>query len=133
MQPLLSNFIPVRMRLVMFFFFLKPSQKEDWPMHKLECSPMVVFGENWNPSETVRLTARILAKQVRKRNDVQVHFILFLFFLKGQKDGQVTDGDRPSLIIPGHYFPSRPYGWGGGEWELVCLLPCATRMSLTPG
>ncbi|XP_003930406.1 N-lysine methyltransferase SMYD2 isoform X1 [Saimiri boliviensis] len=38
-------------------------QKEDWPMHKLECSPMVVFGENWNPSETVRLTARILAKQ----------------------------------------------------------------------
>ncbi|XP_030874512.1 N-lysine methyltransferase SMYD2-like isoform X2 [Leptonychotes weddellii] len=39
-------------------------QKEDWPMHKLECSPMVVFGENWNPSETVRLTARILAKQM---------------------------------------------------------------------
>uniref|UniRef100_A0AAA9S8I5 N-lysine methyltransferase SMYD2 n=2 Tax=Bos TaxID=9903 RepID=A0AAA9S8I5_BOVIN len=38
-------------------------QREDWPMHKLECSPMVVFGENWNPSETVRLTARILAKQ----------------------------------------------------------------------
>ncbi|MEJ1270551.1 SET and MYND domain containing 2 [Cricetulus griseus] len=38
-------------------------QKEDWPLHKLECSSMVVFGENWNPSETVRLTARILAKQ----------------------------------------------------------------------
>ncbi|XP_058525164.1 N-lysine methyltransferase SMYD2 [Ochotona princeps] len=38
-------------------------QKEDWPMHKLECSSMVVFGENWNPSETVRLTARILVKQ----------------------------------------------------------------------
>ncbi|XP_078012441.1 N-lysine methyltransferase SMYD2 isoform X4 [Phascolarctos cinereus] len=38
-------------------------QKEDWPMHKLECSAMCVFGENWNPSETVRLTARILAKQ----------------------------------------------------------------------
>nr|XP_023394477.1 N-lysine methyltransferase SMYD2 [Loxodonta africana] len=38
-------------------------QREDWPMHKLECTPMVVFGENWNPSETVRLTARILAKQ----------------------------------------------------------------------
>ncbi|KAM9612589.1 N-lysine methyltransferase SMYD2 isoform 1-T1 [Trichechus inunguis] len=37
--------------------------REDWLMHKLECSPMVVFGENWNPSETVRLTARILAKQ----------------------------------------------------------------------
>ncbi|EDL13024.1 SET and MYND domain containing 2 [Mus musculus] len=38
-------------------------QKEDWPLHKLECSSMVVLGENWNPSETVRLTARILAKQ----------------------------------------------------------------------
>ncbi|XP_077195259.1 N-lysine methyltransferase SMYD2 isoform X5 [Paroedura picta] len=32
-------------------------------MHKLECSAMCTFGQNWNPSETVRLTARILAKQ----------------------------------------------------------------------
>lgn len=39
-------------------------QKQDWPLHKLECSAMCVFGQNWNPSETVRLTARILAKQV---------------------------------------------------------------------
>lgn len=46
-------------------------------MHKLECSPMVVFGENWNPSETVRLTARILAKQVRIWDPIQVHFISF--------------------------------------------------------
>ncbi|XP_027746565.1 N-lysine methyltransferase SMYD2 isoform X2 [Empidonax traillii] len=38
-------------------------QKEDWPMHKLECASMCTFGQNWNPSETVRLTARILAKQ----------------------------------------------------------------------
>ncbi|XP_006626142.1 N-lysine methyltransferase SMYD2-A [Lepisosteus oculatus] len=38
-------------------------QKGDWPMHKLECSSMCTFGENWNPSETVRLTARIIAKQ----------------------------------------------------------------------
>ncbi|KAG8504446.1 N-lysine methyltransferase SMYD2, partial [Galemys pyrenaicus] len=38
-------------------------QKADWPLHRLECAPMVVFGEQWNPSETVRLTARILAKQ----------------------------------------------------------------------
>ncbi|KAM5295157.1 N-lysine methyltransferase SMYD2 isoform 1-T1 [Glossophaga mutica] len=45
------------------FYCNAECQKEDWPMHKLECSPMVVFGENWNPSETVRLTARILAKQ----------------------------------------------------------------------
>ncbi|KAL9863196.1 N-lysine methyltransferase SMYD2 isoform 3-T4 [Geothlypis trichas] len=39
-------------------------QKEDWPMHKLECASMCTFGQNWHPSETVRLTARILAKQV---------------------------------------------------------------------
>ncbi|XP_075719442.1 N-lysine methyltransferase SMYD2 isoform X1 [Rhinoderma darwinii] len=38
-------------------------QKGDWPMHKLECSSMCSYGQNWNPSETVRLTARILAKQ----------------------------------------------------------------------
>uniref|UniRef100_A0A8C4ST85 [histone H3]-lysine(4) N-trimethyltransferase n=1 Tax=Erpetoichthys calabaricus TaxID=27687 RepID=A0A8C4ST85_ERPCA len=38
-------------------------QRGDWPMHKLECSSMCAFGENWNPSETVRLTARIIVKQ----------------------------------------------------------------------
>ncbi|KAJ8410231.1 hypothetical protein AAFF_G00202120 [Aldrovandia affinis] len=38
-------------------------QRADWSMHKLECSAMVAYGENWSPSETVRLTARIIAKQ----------------------------------------------------------------------
>ncbi|XP_041108641.1 N-lysine methyltransferase SMYD2-like isoform X3 [Polyodon spathula] len=38
-------------------------QRGDWPMHKLECSSMCIFKENWDPSETVRLTARIIAKQ----------------------------------------------------------------------
>ncbi|XP_039425667.1 N-lysine methyltransferase SMYD2 isoform X2 [Corvus cornix cornix] len=38
-------------------------QKEDWPMHKLECASMCAFGQNWHPSDTVRLTARVLAKQ----------------------------------------------------------------------
>ncbi|XP_063078537.1 N-lysine methyltransferase SMYD2-A-like [Engraulis encrasicolus] len=37
-------------------------QKADWAMHKLECSSMCAYGENWCPSETVRLVARILAK-----------------------------------------------------------------------
>lgn len=50
-----------------FFFFLLCFQKEDWPMHKLECASMCTFGQNWQPSETVRLTARILAKQVSRR------------------------------------------------------------------
>ncbi|XP_027015566.1 N-lysine methyltransferase SMYD2-A isoform X2 [Tachysurus fulvidraco] len=32
-------------------------------MHKLECSAMCAYGENWCPSETVRLVARIIMKQ----------------------------------------------------------------------
>uniref|UniRef100_A0A8C9S0V5 [histone H3]-lysine(4) N-trimethyltransferase n=1 Tax=Scleropages formosus TaxID=113540 RepID=A0A8C9S0V5_SCLFO len=38
-------------------------QKGDWPMHKLECSAMCAFREDWSPSETVRLAARIITKQ----------------------------------------------------------------------
>lgn len=33
-------------------------------MHKLECSAMTAFEENWCPSEISRLVARILAKKV---------------------------------------------------------------------
>lgn len=33
-------------------------------MHKLECSAMMAFKENWCPSEISRLVARILAKKV---------------------------------------------------------------------
>ncbi|XP_040016533.2 N-lysine methyltransferase SMYD2-B isoform X1 [Gasterosteus aculeatus] len=38
-------------------------QKGDWAMHKLECSAMMAFKENWCPSEISRLVARILAKK----------------------------------------------------------------------
>uniref|UniRef100_A0A8C6KWY8 [histone H3]-lysine(4) N-trimethyltransferase n=1 Tax=Nothobranchius furzeri TaxID=105023 RepID=A0A8C6KWY8_NOTFU len=38
-------------------------QRGDWPMHKLECVAMCSYGENWCPSETVRLVARIITKQ----------------------------------------------------------------------
>ncbi|KAG8001463.1 N-lysine methyltransferase SMYD2-A [Nibea albiflora] len=38
-------------------------QRGDWPMHKLECVAMCAYGENWCPSETVRLVARIIMKQ----------------------------------------------------------------------
>ncbi|KAK3563264.1 hypothetical protein QTP86_019342 [Hemibagrus guttatus] len=38
-------------------------QKGDWSMHKMECSAMCAYGENWCPSETVRLVARIIVKQ----------------------------------------------------------------------
>uniref|UniRef100_A0A667WUW3 [histone H3]-lysine(4) N-trimethyltransferase n=1 Tax=Myripristis murdjan TaxID=586833 RepID=A0A667WUW3_9TELE len=39
-------------------------QRGDWPMHKLECSAMCAYGENWCPSETVRLVARIIMRQM---------------------------------------------------------------------
>ncbi|XP_034383715.1 N-lysine methyltransferase SMYD2-like [Cyclopterus lumpus] len=42
-------------------------QKEDWAMHKLECSAMIAFKENWCPSEISRLVARILAKKKTKK------------------------------------------------------------------
>lgn len=60
---------------------------------------MVVFGENWNPSETVRLTARILAKQVRKRESV----LLFGFLLK-----VTTMTGRARLSILGCQLRSHP-------------------------
>lgn len=34
-------------------------------MHKMECVAMCAYGENWCPSETVRLVARIILKQVK--------------------------------------------------------------------
>ena len=58
-------------------------------MHKLECSPRVVFGENWNPSETVRLTARILAKQVRNWDQVQM-CLIFFFEVRKMSEGPVV-------------------------------------------
>uniref|UniRef100_V9KRM4 [histone H3]-lysine(4) N-trimethyltransferase n=1 Tax=Callorhinchus milii TaxID=7868 RepID=V9KRM4_CALMI len=50
-------------RCKLAFYCNVSCQKTDWPMHKLECASMCKFGQNWNPSETVRLTARILVQQ----------------------------------------------------------------------
>lgn len=56
--------------VLMKFFFLSRVfllfQRGDWPMHKLECAAMCTYGENWCPSETVRLVARIIMKQVKQ-------------------------------------------------------------------
>lgn len=47
-------------------FLFSSVQRGDWPMHKLECVAMCAYGENWCPSETVRLVARMIMKQVKK-------------------------------------------------------------------
>lgn len=46
--------------------FFNSFQRADWPNHKLECAAMCTYGENWCPSETVRLVARIVMKQVKQ-------------------------------------------------------------------
>ncbi|XP_023647583.1 N-lysine methyltransferase SMYD2-A isoform X1 [Paramormyrops kingsleyae] len=53
-------------------------QRGDWPMHKLECSSMCAFGENWNPSETVRLAARIIVKQKTQTKRTESERVLAL-------------------------------------------------------
>ncbi|XP_034555100.1 N-lysine methyltransferase SMYD2-B isoform X2 [Notolabrus celidotus] len=45
------------------FYCNAKCQKADWAMHKLECSAITAFGENWCPTEMARLVARILAKK----------------------------------------------------------------------
>ncbi|KAF4092086.1 hypothetical protein AMELA_G00016910 [Ameiurus melas] len=44
-------------------------QRDDWAMHKLECSAMCSFGESWCPSETVRLVARIITRMQKVQNE----------------------------------------------------------------
>lgn len=51
--------------LSVFFCLGVSVQRGDWPMHKLECVAMCSYGENWCPSETVRLVARMILKQVK--------------------------------------------------------------------
>ncbi|XP_023647584.1 N-lysine methyltransferase SMYD2-A isoform X2 [Paramormyrops kingsleyae] len=53
-------------------------KRGDWPMHKLECSSMCAFGENWNPSETVRLAARIIVKQKTQTKRTESERVLAL-------------------------------------------------------
>lgn len=62
-------------------------------MHKLECSAMCAFGQNWNPSETVRLTARILAKQVSRRLDLGSMLLLWVPGKAGKR--KLTDSNCP--------------------------------------
>ncbi|XP_040919974.1 N-lysine methyltransferase SMYD2-B [Toxotes jaculatrix] len=65
-------------------------QKGDWAMHKLECSAMTVFGENWCPSETSRLVARILAKKKLQKERSMSEKILLI----GEVQSHVQDVDN---------------------------------------
>uniref|UniRef100_A0A2D4M4L1 N-lysine methyltransferase SMYD2 n=3 Tax=Micrurus TaxID=8634 RepID=A0A2D4M4L1_9SAUR len=84
-------------------------QKQDWPLHKLECSAMCVFGQNWNPSETVRLTARILAKQKTHLERTESEKILSIKEFESHLDK--LDNEKKELIANDisalHHFYSK--------------------------
>ncbi|KAI3364308.1 hypothetical protein L3Q82_011106 [Scortum barcoo] len=65
-------------------------QKADWAMHKLECSAMTAFGENWCPSEMSRLVARILAKKKTQKGRCPSERILLI----GDMQSHVEDMDN---------------------------------------
>uniref|UniRef100_A0A671Y5R9 [histone H3]-lysine(4) N-trimethyltransferase n=1 Tax=Sparus aurata TaxID=8175 RepID=A0A671Y5R9_SPAAU len=65
-------------------------QKADWAMHKLECSAMTAFGENWCPSEMTRLVARILAKKKTQKERSASEKILLI----GDMQSHVEDVDN---------------------------------------
>ncbi|XP_038582041.1 N-lysine methyltransferase SMYD2-B [Micropterus salmoides] len=65
-------------------------QKGDWAMHKLECSAMTAFGENWCPSEMSRLVARILAKKKTQKERCVSEKILLI----GEMQSHVEDVDN---------------------------------------
>ncbi|XP_071335329.1 N-lysine methyltransferase SMYD2-A-like [Trachinotus anak] len=65
-------------------------QKGDWAMHKLECSAMTAFGENWCPSEMTRLVARILAKKKMQKERCLSERILLI----GEIQSHVEDVDN---------------------------------------
>ncbi|XP_076843950.1 N-lysine methyltransferase SMYD2-A [Brachyhypopomus gauderio] len=70
-------------------------QKGDWPMHKLECSAMCSYGENWCPSETVRLVARIILKQKFQTEQTQSERLLALKEFEAHLDK--TDNEKNEM------------------------------------
>ncbi|KAJ8402850.1 hypothetical protein AAFF_G00361640 [Aldrovandia affinis] len=84
-------------------------QRGDWPMHKLECSAMCSYGENWTPSETVRLAARIITKQKTLMERTASERVLALSEFEAHLDK--LDNEKRELnqtdIVALHHFYSK--------------------------
>ncbi|XP_041660665.1 N-lysine methyltransferase SMYD2-B [Cheilinus undulatus] len=65
-------------------------QKSDWAMHKLECSAITAFGENWCPTEMSRLVARILAKKKTQKERCSSEKLLLI----GEMQSHLEDVDN---------------------------------------
>ncbi|KAJ8009670.1 hypothetical protein DPEC_G00093910 [Dallia pectoralis] len=85
------------------------TQKGDWAVHKLECGAMTAFGENWCPSDTVRLVARVIAKQKAQNERSMSEKLLLIGELESHLEDmdnekrKMVDGDIASL----HQFYSK--------------------------
>ncbi|XP_008308104.1 N-lysine methyltransferase SMYD2-A-like [Cynoglossus semilaevis] len=84
-------------------------QRGDWSMHKLECSAMCASGENWCPSETVRLVARMIMKQktTTERTPSERLFLLREFESHLDKLDSEKDEMIQADILALHHFYSR--------------------------
>ncbi|KAF1393002.1 hypothetical protein PFLUV_G00033880 [Perca fluviatilis] len=84
-------------------------QRGDWPMHKLECVAMNAYGENWCPSETVRLVARIIVKQRVTTERTPSERLLLLREFESHLDKMDSEKDEMNQtdIAALHHFYSR--------------------------
>lgn len=84
-------------------------QRADWPNHKLECAAMCTHGENWCPSETVRLVARIVMKQKVTAERTPSERLLLLKEFESHLDKMDSEKDEMNQedIAALHHFYSR--------------------------
>uniref|UniRef100_H2TAT1 [histone H3]-lysine(4) N-trimethyltransferase n=1 Tax=Takifugu rubripes TaxID=31033 RepID=H2TAT1_TAKRU len=84
-------------------------QRGDWSMHKMECLAMCAYGENWCPSETVRLVARIILKQKVTTEQTPSERLLLLKDFESHLDkmDSIKDEMNQADIAALHHFYSR--------------------------
>uniref|UniRef100_A0A8C6UXL0 [histone H3]-lysine(4) N-trimethyltransferase n=1 Tax=Neogobius melanostomus TaxID=47308 RepID=A0A8C6UXL0_9GOBI len=98
-------------------------QRGDWPMHKMECVAMCAYGENWCPSETVRLVARMIQKQKSTAERTPSERLLLLKEFESHLDKMDSEKDEMNQadIAALHHFYSKHLHDLPGEQALIEL------------